>query len=511
MSTWSSGYNTDLGYTFGYYREISPEWLDFVALSKSVTPPSGSWRYLELGCGQGYGLTLLAALNPDHEFLGIDFNPVHINHARGLAKASGLTNIRFEEADFVALAEAWPADWGQFDYITAHGIYSWLLRTVCQSIVQLMNNASRAGALVYISYNALPAWFSSHPIQHLMRLWQTTESLESVKAIETGIQRLEKLNEAQTGMTRMLPGMKAMLEKVAKHDRAYLVQEYLHDNWHPRWFDQVVEELKPAKLTYVGTASMGDLFLRSFMPQKFKDIVQDYTDPIVQEVMIDTLVNQSFRRDVFSRGAAPMWAIQRQEALLQQSFMLLNRPPAAEEIKFKTSLGELKGKVDIYNLFYDQLATGPKTAAELMKVSASQPLGLGDMMQALSFMLNEGHIGFYRPPSNRAPALALNRAIAIATANGAPYRFAIASKLGHVLTVSDVDLMLLTGTFDHPQASASDLGTTLVERLLALGKGLTQQGKPLTQRDELLPYATQLAETFLQQTLPKWQSYGICE
>lgn len=279
MSTWSSGYNTDLGYTFGYYREISPEWLDFVALSKLVTPPAGDWRYLELGCGQGYGLLLLAALNPEHDFFGIDFNPVHISHARNLATAAGLTNVRFEEADFTALATDWPADWGQFDYITAHGIYSWLQPEVCAAIVQLMNHASRAGALVYLSYNALPAWFSSHPIQHLMRLWQTTESLESVKAIETGIRRLEKLTEAQTGMTRMLPGMKAMLDKVAKHDRAYLVQEYLHDNWHPRWFDQVVEEVKPAKLTYVGTASMGDLFCAALCRKSSKTLCRTTPTP----------------------------------------------------------------------------------------------------------------------------------------------------------------------------------------------------------------------------------------
>lgn len=511
MSTWSSGYNTDLGYTFGYYREISPAWLDFVAVSQSVTPPSGAWRYLELGCGQGYGLTLLAALHPDHDFVGIDFNPLHINHARNLASSAGLTNVRFEEADFVALAADWPTDWGKFNYITAHGIYSWLQPTVCEAIVRLIDHASTPGALVYLSYNSLPAWFSSHPIQHLMRLWQTSESLPSVQAIETGLQRLQTLTEVQSGMTRMLPGMKAMLEKVAKHDRAYLVQEYLHDSWHPRWFDQVVEELKPAKLTFVGTASLGDLFLRSFMPQKFKDLLQDYADPVVQEVMIDTLTNQSFRRDVFSRGAAPLWTIQRQEALRQQPFALINRPPQDQEIKFKTSIGELKGKAEIYNLFYDQLETGPKTARELMQVPTDKPLGLGDMMQSLAFMLNAGHITFYQPPGDRAPALALNRQIAIATANGAPYRFAIASKLGHVLTVSDVDLIFLATLFNQPEASAADLGKALALRLLALGKGLNQQGKALTTHAALTPYATELAANFLQKTLPQWQDLGVCE
>jgi SAM-dependent methyltransferase len=510
MSTWSSGYNTDLGYTFGFYREISPEWLDYVALTKSVTPPSGHWRYLELGCGQGYGLALLAAMNPDHDFIGIDFNPVHIAHARNLANAGGLTNIRFEEADFLATAQSWPADWGKFDYITAHGIYSWLSADVCEAIVKTLDHAANPGALFYVSYNTLPAWVSSYPIQHLMRLWQTTESLESVQAIETGISRLQALTEAQVGMTKMLPGMQAMLDKVASRDRSYLVQEYLHDNWHPRWFDQVVEELRPAKFTYVGTATLGDLYLTSFMPPKFKEILDGYQDPIVREVMIDVFTNQSFRRDVFSRGAAPLWSIQRREALLQQQFALVGRPADTEEIKFKTSLGELKGKSEIYRMFYDELEGGPKSTADLMQVQTAKPLNLGDILQALTFMLNAGHIAFYRPPSDRAPALALNRAVAIATANGAPYRFVIASHIGHVLTVSDVDLIFLAETLQKPDISANELGAALANRLLNLGKGLSKDGKALTTLDALKPYGEELAGRFLQQTLPKWRELGVC-
>ncbi|HEY9887957.1 MAG TPA: class I SAM-dependent methyltransferase [Candidatus Obscuribacterales bacterium] len=510
MSTWSSGYNTDLGYTFGYYREIAPEWLDYVALTKSVTPPTGAWRYLELGCGQGYGLALLAAINPDHDFLGIDFNPVHITHARGLAQAAGLTNVRFEEADFLATAQAWPTAWGQFDYITAHGIYSWMSPEVCAAIVQTVDRAAAPGALFYVSYNSLPAWISSYPVQHLMRLWQTTESLESVKAIETGLSRLQGLTEAQTGMTKVLPGMKSMLDKVGSRDRSYLVQEYLHDNWHPRWFDQVAAELKPAKLSFVGTATLGDLYLNSFMPEKYREVLNDYTDPIVREVMVDVLTNQSFRRDVFSRGAAPLWSMQRRDALLQQRFALASRPAPTEEIKFKTSMGELKGKAEIYHQFYDALAAGPKSALELMQLPTAKPLGLGDILQAIAFMLNAGHITFFVPPRDREPALALNRAIAIATAQGAPYRFVIASKIGYVLTVSDVDLMFWAEILQQPALSAAELGVLLTNRLLLLGKGLTQNDQPLTRREALEPYATELADIFLQKTLPQWHESGVC-
>ncbi len=511
MSIWSSGYNTDLGYTFGFYREQCPEWLDFVGWVKGVTPPEGTWRYLELGCGQGYGLLLTAAANPDHDFLGIDFNPIHISHARRLAEIAGLNNVRFEEADFIELAKAWPADWGRFDYAVAHGTYTWLAHEVCQALVQVLYHATAPGAFVYLSYNTLPGWISSYPVQHLMRLWQTTEQMPSLTAIDTGLKRLMAIADTDSAMARSIPGMKGMLEKVATRDRAYLIQEYLHDTWCPRWFDQVVEELTPAKLSYLGTASLGDLYLPTFLPSKYKELLNTYTNPIVREVMLDVLVNQSFRRDVFTRGAAPDWPARRQAVIQQQRICLLSRPPKAEEIKFKTSVGELNGKADVYNSFFDLLESGPKTVEELMRVPFPKPLSLGDMLQALAFMLNAGYVGFFRPLANPQPALALNRAIAQAVAEGAPYRFVVASQTGNVLTVSDVDLIFLHQVMQQADLQPLELGERLTDCLLTLGKGLMKDGNPCTRREDLLPYAQTLAQTFLQETLPTWKKLGICE
>ena len=86
MSDWSSGYNVDVPYTHGVYKKMGPAWLDLVATFDGVACPGKDGRYLELGCGTGFGLILQAALHPGRDFVGIDFHPAHIAHGRALAE-----------------------------------------------------------------------------------------------------------------------------------------------------------------------------------------------------------------------------------------------------------------------------------------------------------------------------------------------------------------------------------------------------------------------------------------
>ena len=137
-SDWKHGYFADNGYTFGYYREMAPCYLAWAALLQGVIVPTRNFRYIDLGCGQGLGLILQAACHPESEFVGVDFMPAHVAHARRLAQAAGITNVRFIEGDFTALendasaladAAGAPLE-GQTDYVVAHGIASWVSPTV---------------------------------------------------------------------------------------------------------------------------------------------------------------------------------------------------------------------------------------------------------------------------------------------------------------------------------------------------------------------------------------------
>jgi SAM-dependent methyltransferase len=128
MAGWDDGHVTDVVYTQGSYREMTPLWLATTALLLGQRPPdlTRPFRYADLGCGHGLTATIVAATCPHAEVWGFDFNPAHIESARGLASAAGLTNLHFEEASFADLEARPPAGLGEFDFVVSHGVLSWI-------------------------------------------------------------------------------------------------------------------------------------------------------------------------------------------------------------------------------------------------------------------------------------------------------------------------------------------------------------------------------------------------
>jgi SAM-dependent methyltransferase len=505
MSDWSSGYNIELGYTFDSYKELAPAWLNFTALVCGVQVPQGRWRYLELGCGQGVGLCMLAGQYPEHEFLGIDFNPVHISHARQLAEAASLKNVRFEEADFTQLAKEWPSNWGLFDYVTGHGLLSWLDPHVRQSLIDCIERSTAPGALVQLSYNTQPGWLSTVPIQHLLRLWQTTESLSGIKALDIGVKRFEDMQSAGAVTMHQLPGLAARLDQIRRLDRAYLTQEYLHDNWHPLWSDEVADLMQQAKLNFVGTATLGDLYLPNMIPPAMRDILNKTSDPKVREVTLDVLINQGFRRDVYARGKTPLWAIEQQRQLLNLRVMAVKLPPL-DDLKFKNSGGQPSAKPEIYRPIFEALGQGPQTLAELQLAAK---ISLPDLLQAISLLLHGEHIILFNPTANNKSGVLLNRALAQRAADGAPYKQLLATRLGYVISASAPNMVLLHLTQEKPKATAEWLTQQLIQRLLQTNRGLVHNGANLTTPETMLPRAQQLVQEFLTQVLPSYQKIGV--
>src|SRR3954451_2489708 len=124
MAAWSDGYFTGVQYVRHYHGHMAPGLMALACLRQGVRPPDlgpGS-TYLELGCGQGYGLNLIAAANPAMRFFGIDFNPGQIANAQRLAAAARLDNVQFQDLSFEQLLALPEGRIAPCDIIALHGV-----------------------------------------------------------------------------------------------------------------------------------------------------------------------------------------------------------------------------------------------------------------------------------------------------------------------------------------------------------------------------------------------------
>src|SRR5205085_5325475 len=102
------------------------------------TAPVTSCRVLELGCGDGGNLVPMAYFLPGSHFVGVDLAAGAVAQGNRAITDLKLRNIVLRQQDLRDLDESS----GEFDYIVAHGLYSWLpadvrdrLMTLCRELL----------------------------------------------------------------------------------------------------------------------------------------------------------------------------------------------------------------------------------------------------------------------------------------------------------------------------------------------------------------------------------------
>ena len=122
-------------------------------LGLDAAPPDRC-RVLEVGCAEGMNLLPLAERLPHSHFTGVDLSPKQIATAEAARVACGIGNARFVCADL----REWEPVEGAFDYVIAHGVYSWVPDEVKDRLLAVCTRALKPNGVAYVSYNTLPGW-----------------------------------------------------------------------------------------------------------------------------------------------------------------------------------------------------------------------------------------------------------------------------------------------------------------------------------------------------------------
>jgi SAM-dependent methyltransferase len=321
MSGWNGGYVTDITYTTGWYPQQSPLMMALACqlCSVSVPMPRGDEpvSLLELGCGQGFGAMVQAASNPSWHVTAVDFNPAHIATAREWSAEAGLSNITFLEADLRTLAEEpLSRHIPQADFVTLHGVWSWVPKSVQDGIVRLLSDKVRPGGAVHISYNALPAWGPAMGMQRMMREAGRRLAWRSDRQAEEGLGVVKALLDAEARQLQRSPLAKTLLNRLDSVPRSYLAHEYMNEHWQPCFVIDVAAAVAEAKLEWVGSSQLTENFPALTLSDAQKAIADRFDDPLMREMVKDLCLDRSLRHDVFVRGARRVNAAARDEALM---------------------------------------------------------------------------------------------------------------------------------------------------------------------------------------------------
>lgn len=503
---WTDGYIAELEYTHGFYRELSPAHLAAALLVRSsvpTTPLDAEFTYCELGCGHGFSTNVMAAAFPKATFYGVDFNPTHIVGAEALARDASLKNVTFLENSF---SELKALNLPKFDFITLHGIYSWISPENRGVIVDFIKDRLKPGGAVYASYNCKPGWSTTEPLRRFMTEYAETVGGTITEKADKAISFVEKVRELKVGYLANTTSINARLESIKKSPKNYVVHEYFNHDWHPLYFADVAKEFSGAKLTFAASATPQEILdFLCLNPASIK-LVAETTDPVMRETIRDFLTTQGFRKDIYARGKTQLPLAKQRELVDSWPFALLF-PKKEVPQKVKFTIGEFELSPSVYAPILNLLETGPKCVNDLLEDEEVKAMGRDRVFQALLVLFAALQVAPVPPgdPATRKESTAnLNRALLKRAFEGDSLNYILSPVAGTAIPLSLIDSLFLKALLED-----SDPVQCAWTSLKRVGRVLMKDGKKLeTEEENLSDLATKL-EVFRETRVPLYKTLGI--
>src|SRR5215213_1485999 len=180
-------------YTGYPYNQTHPERLATLATLHGLDPAGvESCRVLELGCGDGGNIIPMAMGLPSSSFVGVDLSERAISRGESVIGELGMTNISLLRLDLSLINEGM----GAFDYIIAHGLYSWVPPDVQEKILSICKASLSPQGVAYVSYNTYPGSHLRNMTREMM-LFHARHLREPERQVEQARAFIDFLSAAQ--------------------------------------------------------------------------------------------------------------------------------------------------------------------------------------------------------------------------------------------------------------------------------------------------------------------------
>lgn len=284
-------------YVSNSFPQSAPGTLAAVAhLFGLAPPPVATARVLEIGCAAGGNILPFAATHPDAEVVGIDLSEVQIEHGRARVRALGLGNMALIAGD---IARMDLADLGTFDYVIAHGVYSWVPDDVAEALLAMIRGTLSPDGVAYVSYNCYPGWKAKEIVRDAMLL--------AAGAVQTPTEKVQQARGMADFLAEVSPAggvMSSVLAEWRASDDGFGDSYLLHDELEtfntPRYFYEVLARANAHGLAYLGEARPEAMIPANHGPKVAEYLATHGVQAqVLVEQYLDFVTNRTFRQSLF--------------------------------------------------------------------------------------------------------------------------------------------------------------------------------------------------------------------
>ncbi len=211
-------------------------------------------RVLEIACGNGSNLIPMAYGLPDTEFVGVDLAPKPVELARERIRGLGLKNIRIEAMDLMAVGP----DFGEFDYIIAHGVYAWVPKTVQEKILAICKANLSANGIAFVSYNTNPAGHVRAILREMMQFHGRC-TMETANPVKQGRDFLEVIVKATDARSPWKAVFERELKLMFNRDENVVYHDDLGECFRPVSFGDFAEQAAHRGLQFLSEANLNEV------------------------------------------------------------------------------------------------------------------------------------------------------------------------------------------------------------------------------------------------------------
>ena len=295
----------ELGYKSYPFPFTTPAYLEaYGALVGLNTPPAKTARVLELGATYGGNIISQAVFNPEATFVGIELSQDQVEKGNQIISDAKLDNVSLIQGNILNFEESM----GTFDYIIAHGFYSWISDEMKDKLLNIISNHLADNGIAYVSYNTYPGWHTMEEVRQLMlfanRDQDNLTHKEKVLRGKTvgslvGAQILNYDNLKERN-SKFLGALRSIMQK----DDYYVGHDHLEPHNDPCYFYQFNDHLKAHDLAYVCDA---DLTLS--MVRTYDESIADKLEQLApnsqadQEQYLDFILDTTFRKSIICKAS----------------------------------------------------------------------------------------------------------------------------------------------------------------------------------------------------------------